>query len=123
LNDLFASNNSHPAELLSVAAFEHLDRIRERSRAVVEADRASLRNFLDGQERFVATESEWGTTCFLRLKDGGVEGFLGRLRSEYETSVVPGRFFEMPDHFRIGMGVDSEMFREGLRRLGALSTS
>jgi len=30
---------------------------------------------------------------------------------------VPGRFFEMPGHIRIGMGVDHEMFAEGIRRL------
>jgi hypothetical protein len=26
----------------------------------------------------------------------------------------------MPDHFRIGMGVNTEMFAEGLRRMGEL---
>jgi hypothetical protein len=31
---------------------------------------------------------------------------------------VPGRFFEMPGHIRVGMGVNSEMFAEGLRRIG-----
>ena len=31
---------------------------------------------------------------------------------------MPGRFFGLPNHFRIGMGVDSEMFREGLQRIG-----
>ena len=40
LNDLFASIPAHPAELLSVVALEHLDRIRERARKIVEADRA-----------------------------------------------------------------------------------
>jgi hypothetical protein len=32
--------------------------------------------------------------------------------------VVPGSFFEMPDHFRIGIGGDFEPLEEGLRRLG-----
>jgi aspartate/methionine/tyrosine aminotransferase len=117
LNDLFASNNAHPAELLAVAAFEHLDKIRERARVVVEADRALLSEFLARRDRFTAPRTEWGTTCFLRLKDGDVEEFLQRLRNEFETTAVPGRFFEMPGHFRIGMGVNSEMFREGLKRL------
>ena len=119
LNDLFASNNAHPAELLGVAAFENLAQIRNRARVVVEADRAALHAFLAGQSEFVAQPNEWGTTCFLHLRTGDVESFLGRLRGEYETSAVPGRFFEMPGHFRIGMGVDSEMFREGLKRLAS----
>jgi len=117
LNDLFASNNAHPAELLGVAAFEHLAQIRERARVVVDRDRIALGEFLARQNEFVAQKTEWGTTCLLRRKKGDVEGFLARLRSEFETSAVPGHFFEMPEHFRIGMGVDSAMFHEGLKRV------
>ncbi|HEY1342838.1 MAG TPA: pyridoxal phosphate-dependent aminotransferase [Bryobacteraceae bacterium] len=111
LNNVFASTPVHPGELLSVAAFQNLDRIRERARRVVEADRATLREYFD-------TPSEFGTTHFLRVPNG--TQFVNRLRTEYETSVVPGRFFDMPDHIRIGMGVNHEMFVEGLRRLRSL---
>jgi hypothetical protein len=41
------------------------------------------------------------------------------LREKYETTVVPGHFFEMPDHFRIGIGCASEALEGGLERLGA----
>jgi hypothetical protein len=41
------------------------------------------------------------------------------LREKYETSVVPGKFFEMPEHFRIGIGGETEMTRVGLSRLAA----
>ena len=118
LNDLFGSIPAHPAELLSVAAFEQLDLIRERARKVVEADRALLGDFLARQSAVSAPRTGWGTTAFLRLHGGDVEELLSRLRADYETSAVPGRFFEMPDRFRIGMGVNTDMFREGLRRLG-----
>jgi bifunctional pyridoxal-dependent enzyme with beta-cystathionase and maltose regulon repressor activities len=33
--------------------------------------------------------------------------------------VVPGEFFEMPDHIRLGIGCDSEMLEGGLKRLGS----
>jgi hypothetical protein len=118
LNNVFGSVGVYPGELLSVAAFQHLDAIRERARVVVEADRVLLAEFLDATAGVSAVRTEWGTTAFLRMKNGGVEEFLERLRTEYETSAVPGRFFEMPEHFRVGMGVDTEMFREGLRRMG-----
>jgi len=118
LNNLFASIWVHPGELLSVAAFEHLDHIRERARRIVEADRAALRTFLDGRQDISAVGTPWGTTSFLRPRNGRVDEFLARLRTDHETSAVPGRFFETPDRLRIGMGVDSEMFREGLRRIG-----
>jgi aspartate/methionine/tyrosine aminotransferase len=124
LNDLFGVNAPHPAELLSVAAFAQLDRIRERSRKIVEADRALLNEFLDTHPAVSAPRTSFGTTAFLRLRSGKADDFLERLRAEYDTSAVPGRFFEMPDHFRIGMGVDTAMFREGLHRMGqALSVA
>jgi len=118
LNDLFGSIPAHPAELLSVAAFEQLDCIRERARRVVEADRALLEEFLARQRAVSAPRTDWGTTAFLRLLGSDAESLLARLRTEYETTAVPGRFFEMPDRLRIGMGVNTEMFREGLRRIG-----
>jgi len=118
LNDLFGSIPAHPAELLSVAAFEHLDFIRARARRVVEADRALLAAFLDTHPQVHTARTEFGTTAFLRIDGVDVEPFLARLRAEYETTAVPGRFFEMPDHVRIGMGVNSAMFGEGLRRIG-----
>jgi aspartate/methionine/tyrosine aminotransferase len=123
LNDLFGSIPAHPAELLSVVALENLDQIRERARKIVETDRAVLEQFLDTQERVSTPRTNFGTTAVMRLNKGDAEDFLSRMRTDYETSAVPGRFFGLPNHFRIGMGVDSAMFREGLRRIGqALAT-
>jgi aspartate/methionine/tyrosine aminotransferase len=118
LNDVFGATPVHPGELLSVAAFAHLGLLRERARRVVERDRARLAEFLDAHPEVSTPRTCWGTTCFLRLPGGDADTFLERLRAEQETGAVPGRFFERPGHIRIGMGVDSEMFSEGLRRLG-----
>ena len=117
MNDLLAATPVHPGELLSVAVFEKLDAVRERFRRIVEADRKVLAEFLDrtiGSER---VRTQWGTTSFLRLAGGDVEEFLARLRAERETSAVPGRFFGAPECFRVGMGVNHEMFAEGLHRI------
>ncbi len=123
LNDLFASIPAHPGELLSVIALENLDQIRQRARRIVEADRVLLEEFLTRQKSILAPRTEFGTTAILRLTNESVEPFLALLRTEQETSAVPGRFFELPNHFRIGMGVDTKMFREGLERIGrALNT-
>ncbi len=118
LNDLFGSIPAFPAEQLSVAAFANLELIRERARSVVEADRKALEGFLNENGAVSAVRTQWGTTSFVKLMERDSQVFLQRLRDELETSVVPGEFFEMPDHFRIGMGVDHEMFGEGLRRIG-----
>jgi aspartate/methionine/tyrosine aminotransferase len=118
LNDLFAATPVHPTEILSVIAFHNLDKVRERAKKIVEADRSQLKSFLDANtSRIAAVRSPCGTTCFPKLLHGDVGELLQRLRTQFETTLVPGQFFEMPDHFRIGMGVDSAMFAEGLRRI------
>jgi aspartate/methionine/tyrosine aminotransferase len=119
LNDLFGSIPAHPAELLSVIAFQQLDKIRQRARQVVEADRRLLGKFLNEHAggSLSAVRTPFGTTTFVGLKKGNADEFLAQLRARYETSAVPGRFFDMPNHFRIGMGVNTEMFAEGLRRI------
>jgi len=118
LNDLYAATAVYPGELLSVVAFKHLRLLRERACSIVEADRKLLHEFLAQQPAISAVQTDWGTTSFVRLRNGNADVFLNRLRGDFETSVVPGRFFEMPDHFRIGMGVSTEMYAEGLSRIG-----
>jgi aspartate/methionine/tyrosine aminotransferase len=118
LNDLYSATPVHPGELLSFAAFQHLNLLRETARRIVETDRKLLRDFLMQQSAISAVWTEWGTTSFVSLRDRNVDEFLERLHTEFDTSAVPGRFFEMPDHFRVGMGVNTEMFAEGLSRIG-----
>ena len=83
----------------------------------MEADRNLLLDFLVEQSAISAVRTDWGTTSFVRLPNKDADVFLERLRSKFDTSAVPGRFFEMPDHFRIGMGMNTEMFAEGLNRI------
>jgi aspartate/methionine/tyrosine aminotransferase len=117
LNDLYSATAVYPGLLLSVAAFKHLNLLREKARRIVEADRKLLRDFLVKESAVSAVWTEWGTTSFVQLLDRNVDEFLQTLRAEFDTSAVPGRFFEMSDHFRIGMGVNTEMFCEGLKRI------
>jgi aspartate/methionine/tyrosine aminotransferase len=119
LNDLFGSIPAHPAELLSLIALQNLNKIRERTRKIVQTDRAVLAQFLAEHlpAHVSAAKTQFGTTTFLGMKKGNTDEFLSKLRRDYDTSVVPGRFFGMANHFRVGMGVDSTMFQEGLMRI------
>jgi aspartate/methionine/tyrosine aminotransferase len=119
LNDLFGVNAAHPAERLSVIALDHLDEIAAAARSLLETNRALLRSFIDSRDDLHAVWPEAGTILFPRLRSGNAEPFCARLRENYETSVVPGTFFEMPGHFRIGVGGETTMVAEGLQRLAA----
>jgi aspartate/methionine/tyrosine aminotransferase len=118
INDLYAATPAHPAELLSVIALDNLDRIRTRAENLLATNRRQLNSFLDSGHALDCVRPDLGTTVFPRLRGGDVDVFCERLKRQYDTSVVPGRFFEMPQHFRIGIGGPQEMTEEGLRRLG-----
>ncbi len=119
LNDLFGNIPAHPAERLSVIALKNIDRISARARALLEKNRGLLNQFLDSRDDLDAFRPGIGTVVFPRLKRGSVDELCTLLRDKYETSVVPGKFFEMRDHIRIGIGCDSQMLEGGLERLGA----
>jgi len=123
LNDLFAATGAHPAERLSVMALDHLEQFRERARALLTANRIVLDAFLDSRRDIECFRPPAGTVVFPRLRLGltrrDPEAFFKLLGEKYETTVVPGSFFEMPRHFRIGIGGDTATLRGGLERLGA----
>jgi aspartate/methionine/tyrosine aminotransferase len=119
LNDLFAATGAHAAERMSVMALDHLDQFRERARTLLAANRALLDAFLDSRRDLECFRPPAGTVVFPRLVRGDPQSFLKLLREKYETTIVPGEFFEMPQHFRIGIGGHTAELRAGLERLGA----
>jgi hypothetical protein len=46
-----------------------------------------------------------------------VQKLCALLVEKYETAVVPGRFFESPQHIRIGMCCEPGIFQQGTERL------
>jgi aspartate/methionine/tyrosine aminotransferase len=109
----------HPAELLAVIALDNLDRVRDRARALLETNRLLANEFLASHPGLDCEPSRFGTTLFPRLKVGRTAEFVSMLREQFETSVVPGEFFEQPQHFRIGFCRGTEMVRGGLERLSS----
>ncbi len=114
LLDLFYATAAHPAERLAVAAFRQLDGIARRAEALLRSNRALLDEFLDSQSGLETVRPPFGTVVFPRLKSGDSGNLCELLREKYQTSVVPGRFFEMPDHFRIGIGGDTTMVKKAI---------
>ncbi|MFN2511439.1 MAG: aminotransferase class I/II-fold pyridoxal phosphate-dependent enzyme [Pyrinomonadaceae bacterium] len=119
LNDLFGVMAAHPAERLSVIALQQLDQISTRARALLQANHDLVNQFLDSRDELEAVRPGFGTIVFPRVKKGTTEELIAVLRTKYETSVVPGSFFEMPAHFRLGFAGDTETLTAGLERLSA----
>lgn len=103
-----------PADRLSTLAFRHLAVLAERSRRIVEANRAAVRRVLAGRTDLTLVMPK-ATIAFPRLENAGsTDGFAERLFAETGTAVAPGRFFGAPRHFRIAFGGDPAVVAEGL---------
>jgi aspartate/methionine/tyrosine aminotransferase len=119
LNDLFGVNQAHPAERISAVALRNFDRIRARARTLLETNRQLLNQFLATREDLDVQPLRFGTVAFPRLLTGPVEKFCELFRDKYEGTVVPGSFFEMPQHFRMGIGGETGALSQSLERLAA----
>jgi aspartate/methionine/tyrosine aminotransferase len=119
LNDFYGVNAAHPAERLSVIALRHLSEIAARPRDLLAANRPLLHAFLNSRPELQVAKQPNGTVLFPRLGKGKIETFCRVLRQKYETSVVPGGFFESPEHFRIFAGAQTAALKEGLQRVAS----
>ncbi len=118
LNDLFGVIPAHAAERLSVVALDHLDLMAARTRRILEINIGRVNTFLESREEIACEPVDEGMTALPRLLRGDVEGLCRSLRERHETTVVPGRFFGMPSHFRLALGCNPEVLAGGLERLG-----
>jgi len=117
LHDIHCGTYAYPAEALSAIAMEKLPQISACMKSMLDANRKLLCEFLNRRDDLECFWPEYGTTVFPRLKSGNVDALCDLLRAEFETSVVPGRFFECFDRFRIGVGGTTESVRESLLQL------
>ncbi len=117
LNDLFSATPVHLAEVLSMSAIKRLAFFRQRADALLSSNRSALVEMLGEHPAIELVMPAVGTTAFPRLRQGDVLNFCRFLRERYETSVVPGNYFERDQHFRIGLAGNTEMTRQGLARL------
>jgi len=119
LNELFGVAQAHPAERLSCLALERLDEVAAGTRERLERNRALANAFFASRGDLVCAPMRHGITAFPRLLSGDPETLDVLLRDRFDTSIVPGRWFEAPDRFRIGAGGPTELVEQGLERLGA----
>jgi aspartate/methionine/tyrosine aminotransferase len=117
LNDIFDVIPAHPAERLSVVALKRLVQVAVRARAILEVNRPLVNQFLTRRDDLECLKPSYGTVLFPRLKTGSADQLCSLLREKFETTVVPGRFFGMPDHFRLGIGGEPETFAAGLEHM------
>src|SRR5947209_9740169 len=118
LDDIFGASAPLVLEQLSVMAIAQLPKIAARAKLILEANRRTLADFLETRTDVEAVSTTVGTTSFPRIPNVDIEKLCELLTTKYETGVVPGRFFEAPQHIRIGLCCEPENFKAGIERLG-----
>jgi hypothetical protein len=120
VRDVVDGCGAAPSERLGTVAFEHIDRLLDRARGILEPHWAIVKRFVEGR-----SELEWiapavgSCVAFPRLAAvGDAEPFVEMARQEFGVGVVPGRFFGAPRHFRIAMAGERSVLEEGLEALG-----
>jgi hypothetical protein len=119
LNELFAVAQAHQAERLSCIALARLSEIAAGNAPLLERNRAIANAFFAARRELEVAPMTGGITAFPRLLHGEVDALDAMLRADYDSAIVPGRFFGLADHFRIGVGQPTEIVEGGLERLGA----
>lgn len=119
LNDLFGVNQAHAAERLACIAFENIEAVIGSNPDMLARNRARWNAFVSSRSDLDCMPAAEGITAFPRWAGGDTQRLDAHLRQRYDTAIVPGRWFEAPDRFRIGFGMPTESFAEGLNRLGS----
>jgi len=119
LNDLFGVNQAHPAERLACIAFEHIDKVIGDNPDLLARNRERWNAFAGSRDDLKTMPARQGITAFPRWHGGDTERLDALLRERYDAAIVPGRWFEMPERFRVGFALPTPDFEEALNRLGS----
>lgn len=114
LTDLYTNNFAHPSERLAHLALLRADEILARVNAVLNANMALVDAFVAAQPGLSWIKPRAGTCGMVRVEGMNVDELEQTLARDYATGIVPGRFFNAPNHFRLAWGVDTDTLRAGL---------
>jgi len=105
-------------EQISARILGQLDSIKQKLMGQMVANRRQVESLIEDEDNLDWVEPAGGVVCFPRVQsEGGGDRLAELLYQKHETSLVPGRFFEDPHHFRLGFGVDPKILAAGLENI------
>jgi aspartate/methionine/tyrosine aminotransferase len=107
------------AQHVARQALDREDEIIAENRALVRENRAHVASFLD--DHGLGWSDPVGVNALIEVPGGfdGGEAFCRRVVREESVVLAPGECFDVPGHFRLGFGLETDALREGLARLDA----
>lgn len=120
LDSIYLTHVDPPTPTLRAAAvaLDRLDALLEPARRFARESRPIWERWLTSTEGVEATVPEHGIIAFPRLT--GIDdtlAFCEELVRDHGVDVVPGEFFGLPGHVRVGCGTTPAVLEDGLARL------
>ena len=109
---------TYVGEEIAHRMFGYLDRIKTKNRERIGKNKSLVRDFIEREDGLSWVEPAGGVVCFPRIESEMTgDELAAKLREDHSTAVVPGCFFERPQHFRLGFGGDSNILETGLEKI------
>jgi aspartate/methionine/tyrosine aminotransferase len=117
---LVYNNMPFIVERLTARALDRASALVADLEPLVARNRAAAAAWIASHDQLSWCAPPAGTVGFVRVAAAvDVDAMADRLRARHDTAIVPGRFFDDPGAFRIGLGGIADDVDEGLRRIGA----
>jgi len=118
--DVVDNAGSAPADRLGAHGFAHLDLLSNRAREILGGNIARARDFFARHPSLEIAEPPAASVAFPRVAGQADAGpLIDHLLAKHGVAVAPGRFFELPAHFRISLAGQPAKLDEGLSKLDA----
>jgi aspartate/methionine/tyrosine aminotransferase len=105
-------------EKIALQMFGQLDEIKRKNKGILDNNKSLLKDLISSEKSLSWVEPADGVVCFPRIESGLTGDELASiLRTDHDTAIVPGSFFEQPQHFRLGFGGNSKTLAEGLANI------
>ncbi len=118
LNDLFSASTAHPSARIAFHALARADEFLSASTALLRRNIETVDAFVRGHERLSWEKPDAGTCGLVRAGGVDIDALTDRLHGEHDVAIVPGRFFEAPDCFRVAWCLEGSELEAGLERIG-----
>jgi aspartate/methionine/tyrosine aminotransferase len=118
VNDLFSTSTAHPSARIALRALEQSDQRVAASNALLARNIQAVDRFVQTHARLSWVRPRAGTCGLVRVEGIDTDVLADRLSREYQVAVVPGSFFDAPDHIRLSWTLDTPDLEAALVRVG-----
>jgi len=101
------------SELIAIEVMKNKKKFVERARGILNRNRPIVQEWLERNEKVHWNDRGMGNIAFPKV-DANIDLLAAVLLKKYSTVIAAGKYFGVPDRFRLGFGRDAEGLAAGL---------